>query len=133
MSKHVFVINSLRKPKKIEFICSDNKNRSMLVKCGEDLRTDARIMTIFNMINTQMKNTDLETYNVFPIKNDIGLIEWIDNSISMKGLIERDCLGESIHKHISIQRKKEYLGKIGTDNYRNHLELYKLPDNEIVF
>ena len=52
MDKKVRVLNSLRKPKKIEFLCSDNKKRSLLIKCGEDLRTDGRIMTIFKIINS---------------------------------------------------------------------------------
>ena len=33
-------MDSLRKPKKINFLCSDNKFHSFLFKAGEDLRSD---------------------------------------------------------------------------------------------
>ena len=107
LGKKVRILKSLRKPKRLDFVCSDNKKRSMLVKCGEDLRSDARVMTIFKIINSVIGedsniNTQLFTYNIFPINNDVGIIQWVDDSTPMKSLIEQQMQEDNIHDNISF-------------------------------
>ncbi|KAJ3220654.1 hypothetical protein HK099_004118, partial [Clydaea vesicula] len=94
----VLVMNSIRKPKKITLIGTDEKEYSWLIKGGEDLRLDQRIQQMFQIMNNILSNNhycsknqiSLKTYKVVPLTGNLGMIEWYELIIS------RDCLKSEI-------------------------------------
>ncbi|OUM61433.1 hypothetical protein PIROE2DRAFT_12586 [Piromyces sp. E2] len=50
-NSNILVLNSLRKPKRLEIIGDDESQHLFLVKGGEDLRLDQRIQQLFNIMN----------------------------------------------------------------------------------
>lgn len=90
------IFNSLRKPIKLKFICSNGKAYDYLVKYGEDLRQDQRIQHIFHLMNQQLandrmcikKNLVIKTYSVIPLDSLCGLISFVENSIPIANLFK---------------------------------------------
>lgn len=93
--ERVKVMASLRKPKRIVIRGHDEKEYPFLVKGGEDLRQDQRIEQLFEVMNAilaqnaacSQRNMQLRTYRVVPMTSRLGLIEWIENTMTLKELI----------------------------------------------
>ncbi|XP_039282954.1 DNA-dependent protein kinase catalytic subunit [Nilaparvata lugens] len=118
-SKRVSVMSSIRKPVKISVIGSDGLEHGFLVKQGEDLRQDQRIMQAFRQmdtfltldnVNSPVMKYSLKTYNVIPFTTNLGLLSWVDGSMSLE-----DFLLSSLDE----QEKKDYETTI--KNYLNWL------------
>lgn len=85
ISQAVFLLMSKTSPKKLNFIGSDGKTRSFLLKAHEDLRLDQMIMEFFGSINNLLaedKRTrdryHIRRYSVTPMSSRSGLIEFVD-------------------------------------------------------
>ncbi|XP_021065597.1 DNA-dependent protein kinase catalytic subunit [Mus pahari] len=93
--ERVKVMLSLRKPKRIVIRGHDEKEYPFLVKGGEDLRQDQRIEQLFEVMNAVLsqdaacsqRNMQLRTYRVVPMTSRLGLIEWIENTMTLKELL----------------------------------------------
>ncbi|XP_060247015.1 DNA-dependent protein kinase catalytic subunit isoform X1 [Meriones unguiculatus] len=93
--ERVKVMLSLRKPKRIVIRGHDEKEYPFLVKGGEDLRQDQRIEQLFEVMNAilsqdaacSQRNMQLRTYRVVPMTSRLGLIEWIENTMTLKDLL----------------------------------------------
>ncbi|XP_027269233.1 DNA-dependent protein kinase catalytic subunit isoform X1 [Cricetulus griseus] len=93
--ERVKVMVSLRKPKRIVIRGHDEKEYPFLVKGGEDLRQDQRIEQLFEVMNAilaqdaacSQRNMQLRTYRVMPMTCRLGLIEWIENTTTLKDLL----------------------------------------------
>lgn len=93
--ERVKVMASLRKPKRIVIRGHDEKEYPFLVKGGEDLRQDQRIEQLFEVMNAilaqnaacSQRNMQLRTYRVVPMTSRLGLIEWIENTMTLKDLL----------------------------------------------
>lgn len=91
LSDHVTILPTKTRPKKLIMIGSDGKKFIYLLKGREDLRLDARIMQLLQAINTffcSSRATDggtigIRYYSVTPISGRAGLIQWVDNVISI--------------------------------------------------
>ncbi|CAH8389864.1 unnamed protein product [Eruca vesicaria subsp. sativa] len=91
LSDHVTILPTKTRPKKLIMIGSDGKKYIYLLKGREDLRLDARIMQLLQAINTffySSRATDggtigIRYYSVTPISGRAGLIQWVDNVISI--------------------------------------------------
>ena len=105
----VEVLNSLQRPKKIALLGSDGREYEFLCKPKDDLRTDARVMEFFSLINklirkdkTIKSNNELNAisircYCVLPLNEECGIIEWVpsticyrtavNNTYSIKGVV----------------------------------------------
>ncbi|KAM2903393.1 hypothetical protein COP2_003214 [Malus domestica] len=90
-SEEVTIISTKTKPKKLVILGSDGQKYMYLLKGREDLRLDARIMQLLQAINGFL-HTSLAThshflgiryYSVTPISGRAGLIQWVDNVISI--------------------------------------------------
>ncbi|KAG2951098.1 hypothetical protein PC129_g2200 [Phytophthora cactorum] len=90
------VLASKQLPKRLTVHCSDEKDYTFLVKGGEDLRLDQRIEQLFGVMN-QILDADprcrdqrlsLTTYDVIPMTQEIGLLEWVGGTSTLKGVIE---------------------------------------------
>ncbi|XP_065223597.1 DNA-dependent protein kinase catalytic subunit-like [Planococcus citri] len=86
-------MDSLQSPMKITVLGDDAKEYSYLVKMNEDVRQDQRIQQLFHIVNQSLtskfhlysKHLILNTFGVYPLRCDLGLIEWVEDSIPLKG------------------------------------------------
>ncbi|CAN8270818.1 unnamed protein product [Cochlearia groenlandica] len=89
-SDHVTILPTKTRPKKLIMFGSDGNKYIYLLKGREDLRLDARIMQLLQAINSFFCSslaTDgtigIRYYSVTPISGRAGLIQWVDNVISI--------------------------------------------------
>ncbi|XP_030522831.1 uncharacterized protein LOC115735623 [Rhodamnia argentea] len=90
-SEQVTIISTKTKPKKINIIGSDGQSYPYLLKGREDLRLDARIMQLLHAIDSLLHSSrttrshlvGIRHYSVTPISGRAGLIQWVDNVISV--------------------------------------------------
>jgi DNA-dependent protein kinase catalytic subunit len=95
-NSNILVLNSLRKPKRLEIIGDDESQHLFLVKGGEDLRLDQRIQQLFNIMNDLLikeayckkNNIAIKTYKVIPMTGSLGIIEWVPDTISIGSCIQ---------------------------------------------
>lgn len=88
-------MKSLRRPKLLKLIGSDEREHRWLLKSGEDLRLDQRIQQVFTAMNeTYASDTAcsereirVRTYTVVPLNSRVGLIEWVGDTSALKSLI----------------------------------------------
>ncbi|XP_023247140.1 DNA-dependent protein kinase catalytic subunit-like [Copidosoma floridanum] len=94
--RFVRIMESKCNPIKINVIGNDARSYSYLVKCGEDLRQDQRLQQIFKTtnktldadVNCRQRYLSINTYHVLPLSSNLGLIQWVDNTKSLKEYIE---------------------------------------------
>ena len=83
----VLELSSQQKPKRLNFLGSDGHSYSFLLKKGDDLNLDSRIGETFELFDyllqqekeSRDENMTLRSYNVVPIGNKRGIIEWVDD------------------------------------------------------
>ncbi|KAF9401271.1 hypothetical protein BGX21_002182 [Mortierella sp. AD011] len=110
--QRVLVMSSIRKPKRVCILGSDEKEHLFLVKGGEDLRLDQRIQQLFSLMNDIMKkdpqcsqqNISIGTYKVIPMSGSLGILEWVDNTKPLRHCIE----GEIAHKETWRKTQEQY-------------------------
>ncbi|XP_070248944.1 DNA-dependent protein kinase catalytic subunit [Myotis yumanensis] len=93
--ERVKTMASIRKPKRIIIRGHDERDYPFLVKGGEDLRQDQRVEQLFEVMNVilsrdaacSQRNMQLQTYHVIPMTSRLGLIEWIENTFTLKELL----------------------------------------------
>ncbi|KAL0490437.1 serine/threonine-protein kinase ATR [Acrasis kona] len=89
------VMSSLQAPKKISIQASDLNTYSFLAK-EDDLRKDNRMMEFSTMLNRLLKKTPdtrrrklyIRTFAAIPLKEDVGLVEWVDNTVVYRTAVE---------------------------------------------
>eukprot|EP00762_Andalucia_godoyi_P001741 ANDGO_07183.mRNA.1 DNA-dependent protein kinase catalytic subunit len=89
----VLVMPSVRQPIRFGMLSSDGVIHRYLVKTGEDLRLDERILGLFHMINRYVQTSHatstsvfrgkLMSYGVIPLSTTCGLIEWVSDTTSL--------------------------------------------------
>ncbi|XP_037550083.1 DNA-dependent protein kinase catalytic subunit [Nematolebias whitei] len=90
--ERVKVMSSMRRPKRLIIRGDDERDHPFLVKGSEDLRQDQRIEQLFAVMNIVLshdtsctqRGLQLHTYQVIPITTRIGLIEWMENTCTLK-------------------------------------------------
>ncbi|KAF4022262.1 hypothetical protein G4228_013963 [Cervus hanglu yarkandensis] len=93
--ERVKVMASIRKPKRIVIRGHDEREYPFLVKGGEDLRQDHRIQQLLQVMNSVLahdaacgqRGLQVTTYHVVPMTSRLGLIEWIENTCTLKDLL----------------------------------------------
>ena len=93
----VEVVESKTCPKKVTFKEANGKVRSYLLKGGEDLRVDERMMQMLKCMNklldfddsTRMRGLDVQTYSILPLSPLSGLIEFVEGPQSLYTLFEQ--------------------------------------------
>ncbi|KAM6559139.1 hypothetical protein CsatA_028378 [Cannabis sativa] len=94
--EQVDILSTKTKPKKLVILGSDGLKYTYLLKGREDLRLDARIMQLLQAINGFMRSSPethgyslgIRYYSVTPISGRAGLIQWVDNVISIYTLFK---------------------------------------------
>eukprot|EP00873_Tetraselmis_striata_P024237 jgi/Tetstr1/444501/TSEL_032380.t1 len=92
INKEVEVMASLQKPKKIVFMGSDAQPYTFLAKPKDDLRKDQRLMELATALNrlfvkhpaSRQRNLYLRTFNVVPLTEDCGIIQWVNFTIGFR-------------------------------------------------
>uniref|UniRef100_A0A3Q3GYS0 DNA-dependent protein kinase catalytic subunit n=1 Tax=Labrus bergylta TaxID=56723 RepID=A0A3Q3GYS0_9LABR len=123
--ERVKVMSSIRQPKRLIIRGDDEQDHPFLVKGGEDLRQDQRIEQLFSVMNILLshdaacthRGLTLRTYQVIPISTRIGLIEWMENTCTLKEFLyntltkeeEKRTEGYSIHREWSVENYKKWL------------------------
>ncbi|KAM9337515.1 DNA-dependent protein kinase catalytic subunit [Symphorus nematophorus] len=94
--ERVKVMASIRRPKRLIIRGDDERDHPFLAKGGEDLRQDQRIEQLFTVMNILLshdtacthRGLQLRTYQVIPINTRIGLIEWMENTCTLKEFVQ---------------------------------------------
>jgi serine/threonine-protein kinase ATR len=90
-------MQSLQKPKKITVYASDGRSYIFLCKPKDDLRKDSRLME-FNSVINRLCNQDsvsrkrhlyIRTYAVVPLNEECGMIEWVNNTVGFRNILNR--------------------------------------------
>ena len=90
-SEQLTILPTKTKPKKLIIMGSDGLKYTYLLKGREDLRLDARIMQLLQSVNgflqsssaTRRQSLGVRYYSVTPISGRAGLIQWVDNVVSI--------------------------------------------------
>ncbi|CAI6361847.1 unnamed protein product [Macrosiphum euphorbiae] len=91
----VYIFSSLQKPKRIIILGSDGNEYPMMCKPKDDIRIDSRLMEFNNIVNMYLKrdpeardrNLFIKTYSVVPMILDCGLIELVQNVVTLRSVI----------------------------------------------
>lgn len=93
----VHIMHSKEKPKKIGIVGSDGQHYSFLLKCDKygDLRKEQRFIDFAVLCNKMLegdaesrkRNLRLRTYAIVPLSRNSGLIEWIQNTSTLKTIV----------------------------------------------
>ena len=116
-SEQVAILSTKTKPKKIVILGSDGQKYTYLLKGREDLRLDARIMQLLQAFNgflrsspeTRSHSLVIRYYSVTPLSGRAGLIQWVDNVISIY----------SIFKSWQNRAQLAHLSSLGAGNTKN--------------
>uniref|UniRef100_A0A3Q1ES12 DNA-dependent protein kinase catalytic subunit n=1 Tax=Acanthochromis polyacanthus TaxID=80966 RepID=A0A3Q1ES12_9TELE len=106
--ERVKVMSSIRRPKRLIIRGDDERDHPFLVKGGEDLRQDQRIEQLFGVMNILLshdtscthRGLQLRTYQVIPISTRIGLIEWMENTCTLKEFLYNTMSDEEQQKAV---------------------------------
>ncbi|KAK8968828.1 Serine/threonine-protein kinase TOR [Platanthera guangdongensis] len=90
-NEQIEILSTKTRPKKLALLGSDGEKYTYLLKGREDLRLDARIMQLLQAINgffisysdSLSQSIGVRHYSVTPISGQAGLIQWVDNVISI--------------------------------------------------
>ncbi|XP_068381983.1 DNA-dependent protein kinase catalytic subunit isoform X2 [Eschrichtius robustus] len=93
--ERVRVMASLRRPTRIVVRGHDEREYPFLVKGGEDLRQDQRVLQLLQVMNGLLardaacgqRGLQVTTYRVVPMTSRLGLIEWIESTCTLKELL----------------------------------------------
>uniref|UniRef100_A0A915C076 Serine/threonine-protein kinase ATR n=2 Tax=Parascaris univalens TaxID=6257 RepID=A0A915C076_PARUN len=96
IDEQFIVMKSMVRPKKITLVASDGKRYALMCKAKDELRKDCRLMDINRMVNALLhQNADsrrrqlsVRTYNVVPLQDAGGLIEWVPNLRTYRSVLE---------------------------------------------
>ncbi|XP_043921659.1 DNA-dependent protein kinase catalytic subunit [Protopterus annectens] len=121
--ERVKVMASIRRPKRLIIRGNDEKDHPFLVKGGEDLRQDQRIEQLFDVMNIilsqdvacSQRNLQLKTYQVIPMTTRIGLIEWLENTCTLKEFLINNMTEDERNRKPSAQYS-DWLSKLAGKN-----------------
>ncbi|XP_048250308.1 serine/threonine-protein kinase mTOR-like isoform X1 [Haliotis rufescens] len=89
------VITSKQRPRKLTIYGSDGKDYQFLLKGHEDLRQDERVMQLFGLVNSLLRNNPdtfrrnltITRFSAIPLSTNSGLIGWVPHCDTLHSLI----------------------------------------------
>jgi DNA-dependent protein kinase catalytic subunit len=142
----LLVMASKQKPKRLTVHTSDFKERNFLVKGGEDLRLDQRIEQLFAVMNQvfavdgacRARGLRNRVYAVVPMTTDVGLLEWVDNTEPLKGMLESEMLADprADNRHFVVDKRsgKKHCALMnsvgGGKAYKQWVTSFELPKSK---
>lgn len=122
LRKSILILGSIRRPKRLTVHGSNEKDYHLLVKGGEDLRLDQRVQQLFQIMNTiftddptcMNRQLYIKTFNVIPMTNRLGVLEWVDNTEPMKNIINREYMRVErgkldLNKSRALEERRKWL------------------------
>ena len=119
----VQVMMSKEKPKKIGLIGTDGKVYFFLLKWDQlgDLRKEARFIEYSNLVNKILekdfewvkRNLRLSTFWIIPLTKNIGLIEWIDETLTLKNIVSEHWRKNAIKSEMTDIKQLALDSKLG--------------------
>ena len=90
------VIPSKQRPRKMTVRGSNGEQYQFLLKGHEDIRQDERVMQLFGLANTLLKNDSestkrhlkIQRFPAIPLSTNSGLLGWVPNSDTLHNLIK---------------------------------------------
>ena len=155
--KDLQIIPSKQKPRQVTLLGMDGYEYKFLLKGNEDLRMDERVMQLFALLNSFFvvspqlpTGLSISTYSVMPLSENVGLIQWIENTETVYQMIisqRANCgtslmlevnmlvqLGELQHinefSELPCLKKREYLQHVLENTPSNDLRLLFWERNE---
>lgn len=141
----VEVLKSKVKPKKVFLIGNKGEALPFLLKAEKrgDMRKDSRMMEVATMLNhvfakdpeSRRRNLEVSTYAVVPLRDTVGLIEWVPNTRSMKSIIE-DTRRIQGYKGNVQQQIRHMMDPANKNNARDKYNMFVqqiLPEMKPVF
>ena len=133
IGKKLNLFNTKQHPRQMILVGTDNKEYMFLLKGHEDLRQDERVMQLFDLVNTILsKDNDtnkkklfIETYSVFPLSHNAGIIGWVPNCDTLHKLIKDE---RTISNTIpSVENRKVYklYPRFETGHFLSKVETFK--------
>lgn len=115
--ENLVILSTKTRPKKLVLRGSDGQEHPYLLKGREDLRLDARVMQLLHAVdsflhscsNTRSRSLAVRYYSVTPINGRAGLIQWVDNVISIY----------SVYKSWQTRVQLSHLSAVGSGNLKN--------------
>ena len=133
IGKTLRLFNTKQHPRQMTMIGTDNKEYMFLLKGHEDLRQDERVMQLFDLVNiilekdksTSNKKLFIDTYTVFPISHNGGIIGWVKNCDTLHQLIREQRM--KTNTILGIEHKKIYklYPKFETGAFLTKVETFK--------
>jgi serine/threonine-protein kinase ATR len=88
-------LGSLARPKKITIRGTGGAHCKFLAKPKDDMRKDARMMEVMLVINKVLRHDPdasrrrlaLRCYAVVPLSEEVGLIEWVPNTMTFRSIV----------------------------------------------
>ena len=114
IGKQLNLFNTKQHPRQMKMIGTDSKEYKFLLKGHEDLRQDERVMQLFDLVNTILakdnntskKQLFINTYSVFPLSHNAGIIGWVPNCDTLHQLIkDQRTISNTIP---SVEHRKVY-------------------------
>lgn len=95
VQKSLQVITSKQRPRKLSIFGSDGKEYQFLLKGHEDLRQDERVMQLFGLVNSLLRNNadtfrrnlTITRFAAIPLSTNSGLIGWVPHCDTLHSLI----------------------------------------------
>ncbi|CAH0725816.1 unnamed protein product, partial [Brenthis ino] len=85
------LVGGVNYPKKISCMSSDGKKRILLIKGKDDMRQDAVMQQVFNIVNTLLEKNPItrrnklliRTYKVVPLSRRAGVLQWCAGTVPL--------------------------------------------------
>ncbi|KAK2195212.1 bifunctional Phosphatidylinositol 3--4-kinase [Babesia duncani] len=131
LSENMQVLRSKQKPKKIGILTQSGQCLSFLIKneTKGDLRKDMRMMEATDFIVRLLQNKQLgpsfQCYNVIPLSELSGIIEWVPNMSTMRCLVLEELM--NINQNIENETRPEilkYAQHVSAKKFTESLEIY---------
>lgn len=131
----VTIMHSKEKPKKIGIVGSNGQNYNFLLKCDKygDLRKEQRFIDFAVLCNkilesdaeARKRNLRLRTYAIVPLSRNTGLIEWIQNTQTLKSVVGDYWKKNNIKGEMQDIKKKAQDNNLG-ENHTNIWHILKV-------
>lgn len=113
----VDVLSSMQQPRHLYLRGSNGLTYSILCKPNDDLRKDAKLMEFTTMVDhllrkdyeSEQRKLHIKTYAVIPLNENYGIIEWVENSRTMRDILKVHY--SNINKGLDIASIRKVLDK----------------------
>ena len=133
IGKTLSIFNTKQHPRKMSMIGTNNKEYMFLLKGHEDLRQDERVMQLFDLVNiilakdnsTANKKLFIDTYTIFPISHNGGIIGWVQNCDTLHQLIKEQRMKANTIPNVENKKIYKSYPKFETGAFLTKVEIFK--------